>query len=1157
MRLRRLSLLKYGVFEDRTFDFGDGTIDLHLIVGPNEAGKSTLLSGISDLLFNIPERTPYGFRHGMSDLAIAACLEHGGETLDLVRRKKRKDPLTTPQGEALAESVLYPFLGGADRDTFGKMFGLNQTRMREGGDSFLEGAPQAARAVLEAEGGLAGLGGLLAELDTQADGLFAPNARTKPLNIKLAERKDAEQRARDQAVDERQWTTMNARQAAAETLRRGLIARLAEVAGRMATLERIRRVRPLLAALDGRARELAPLVRLPHLPADAEPRRLQAERQLTAGDARLQTLREALERARSVQEEAVDALLLAEAETIERLLDGRGVYEDRRRALPRRADDLAGLSAAIARLKTDGGLAALSDPPAKIDRDRLRLAFEAAREARATLQRLSEADTRLRRDLEDETRRLATIGAVDGLTSLRVRLEQAPRDVARQRAASRRALEAAAQRAAQELARLRPWPGEPATLSAASPPAEAVIDETRTRFTQLDSEAAELRRALSEAEARLIDTRAALSKLNDDGAALPTPAVLAAARQARDTAWTGLREAPLGDLEDRRLAASAYERLVREADDLADRRQTEADRLAAHLMHSVEAGRHEARAAAARAGLAEVADRLAEASAAWAAHCRQLGFADAITPAEMSAWAQARQRALEAQQALADLSTDAVEVAVQVERHLSALAEAVTAAEPGATIEDDPDALIAQVAAMVRKLEERQLERSRVEEVVARLGAEMRRSGDAVALETLVSERRTRDLAEAVAACGLAGVSDEVALAAALAAFDTWVANLGAHDQMAERVRLIQADLVEFEGDVARLLARLGRTAEPDMGLTLQRLGEALEVAKAVQVRSEGAAREAAGITREMTTLQDELGAAGTDLAELVTLAGLDDPSGLAEVIAQAASRDHLEADLDRLRRELDEAGDGHPVDVLRDEVATLEPDVLAAEMSTLEAERHDLGDQRDAAAAELTEAAQEINLQASGSNAAAALQEAEDARAEASTQAERYVEARSVGALLRWAITRHRRTRAGPLIARASQIMATVTAGAFDGLDLDFEQGDDPVVVGVRASGERLASAAMSEGARDQLYLALRLAAVEERAARHPLPFIADDLLVNGDDERCAAILGALAHLARRTQVLCFTHHEHLVPIAEHTLGPKGFRLHRMARQELMTASA
>ena len=75
MRLRELALLKYGVFADHVFDFGDGKVDLHLIVGPNEAGKSTLLSGISDLLFGIPERTAYGFRHGMSELAIGATLE--------------------------------------------------------------------------------------------------------------------------------------------------------------------------------------------------------------------------------------------------------------------------------------------------------------------------------------------------------------------------------------------------------------------------------------------------------------------------------------------------------------------------------------------------------------------------------------------------------------------------------------------------------------------------------------------------------------------------------------------------------------------------------------------------------------------------------------------------------------------------------------------------------------------------------------------------------------------------------------------------------------------------------------------------------------------------------------------------------------------------
>ena len=91
-----------------------------------------------------------------------------------------------------------------------------------------------------------------------------------------------------------------------------------------------------------------------------------------------------------------------------------------------------------------------------------------------------------------------------------------------------------------------------------------------------------------------------------------------------------------------------------------------------------------------------------------------------------------------------------------------------------------------------------------------------------------------------------------------------------------------------------------------------------------------------------------------------------------------------------------------------------------------------------------------------------------------------------------------------------------------------------------------------MSEGTRDQLYLALRLAAVEERSARHAMPFIADDLLVNGDDDRCAAIFGSLGRLARGTQVLCFTHHEHLVPIAEHAVGGEGFRLHRMEKRPI-----
>ena len=79
----------------------------------------------------------------------------------------------------------------------------------------------------------------------------------------------------------------------------------------------------------------------------------------------------------------------------------------------------------------------------------------------------------------------------------------------------------------------------------------------------------------------------------------------------------------------------------------------------------------------------------------------------------------------------------------------------------------------------------------------------------------------------------------------------------------------------------------------------------------------------------------------------------------------------------------------------------------------------------------------------------------------------------------------------------------------------------------------------AMSEGTTDQLFLALRLAAVEQSvAAGVRLPFLADDLFVNFDDERSEAGFRVMAELAKSTQVLFFTHHPHLAAIARAVVG-------------------
>jgi uncharacterized protein YhaN len=70
-----------------------------------------------------------------------------------------------------------------------------------------------------------------------------------------------------------------------------------------------------------------------------------------------------------------------------------------------------------------------------------------------------------------------------------------------------------------------------------------------------------------------------------------------------------------------------------------------------------------------------------------------------------------------------------------------------------------------------------------------------------------------------------------------------------------------------------------------------------------------------------------------------------------------------------------------------------------------------------------------------------------------------------------------------------------------------------------------------MSSGTRDQLYLALRLASLEKfMEGSEPMPFIVDDILVDFDDERSESALIALSQIAKKTQVIMFTHHSRVV---------------------------
>jgi len=171
--------------------------------------------------------------------------------------------------------------------------------------------------------------------------------------------------------------------------------------------------------------------------------------------------------------------------------------------------------------------------------------------------------------------------------------------------------------------------------------------------------------------------------------------------------------------------------------------------------------------------------------------------------------------------------------------------------------------------------------------------------------------------------------------------------------------------------------------------------------------------------------------------------------------------------------------------------------------------------------------------------NAAAGINAAESRRQSAGAEMraviERYLEAKLARELLNQAINRLREERQDPLIDRADELFRLVTRGSFVGIATDVDAQGNPVVVGKRDKGEQVHVDLMSDGTRDQLFLAFRIASIEQYCEQtEPLPFIADDLLVHFDDERSGAAMEMLAELGRRTQVLLFTHHRSVRDIAQ-----------------------
>jgi uncharacterized protein YhaN len=212
-----------------------------------------------------------------------------------------------------------------------------------------------------------------------------------------------------------------------------------------------------------------------------------------------------------------------------------------------------------------------------------------------------------------------------------------------------------------------------------------------------------------------------------------------------------------------------------------------------------------------------------------------------------------------------------------------------------------------------------------------------------------------------------------------------------------------------------------------------------------------------------------------------------------------------LKAEVDNVEKEILDTGEGATVVELEVEAEGVDSHALPAQVEALTQKiEEELEPRHTTLAVVKGRETKELELMNGSDEAAVLADQSQSVLASIRSNAERFVRLKLAARILRDEIEHYRKENQGPLVKRASECFTMLTRGSFEGLRTDFNEKDEPVLAGIRPNGEHVHVEGMSNGTRDQLYLALRLASLEKyMESSEPMPFIVDDILVDFDDDR------------------------------------------------------
>ena len=1155
MRFQRLQIPAFGPFTNLDFQFADQPGDFHVIYGANEAGKSSLLRAIRDLLFGIHGQSSDNFLHDYGDLRIKGELRNrAGTQLIFQRRKGNKNTLLKEDGTQLPDNALVPFLGSVDQSYFSAMFGLGARELHEGAQQLLRGEGNMGNALFSASLGGTPVQKIVEALQQEAERLFKGNARVNvSIRPAAARYKELLKQSRDAMVNPETWDKLEKELADAEAAKQHLDAEISKLDRELQWISRCEDALPTVGRLGEEVQKLAQIPLLPDLASDFTPRAQAARQAMSDAQAEVQALTAGIAKFRiQLQGCQTAPAVLVQADVLDQLHQDLGVYRERKKSLTDAQAKLAGLEplirAGMDNLLLAGEFASLENHRLSIP---VRLACEEAANALKAVLAEQTANSEKAEDLETQIAvketELQSLPEPD-LTGLREALAVAAEATEADRTFLASQLEV--ERLSRETTdQHQQVVGAPVDLDATARlaiPASATIRSYREVLEAFKPAIRSEEDKINEANKRAKAIQAELGRLQRQGE-LPTREALRQGREHRDRGWSlvladwkggGAKEELVPGLP----LEKAFPLTIVKADGIADKLRLDAEAVAQAEEKRSQLLEIEAQTGAGQKKILKLQGDLDGCQKAWQAEWSACGITPR-SPLEMEEW---REGWIEFREQLGKLRT-AEESFEQKGRQIHQVKKSL-AAVLGQSEEKEFSLLFAAAKKLVQDGEQSAGQRIQLNKHLGGLKSELAKFEKNHLRLTKAVKASTENWKAQCAAVGLPEATSPEAGLTLLRERKELLVKLDEWQELSGKSQSTTEAISKYEKAVGAKGVALDIKGDTTEALE-SALWRALTAARKSQERHDQLAEQVEDTSDELTDAQGLVTQTGQTLNDLVNLAGLATSAELELLLAHLEQRATVQVQIDNLRKTLSGLARGQAVDEFVARVRAEDPDALAARQPIAAREKAEKESALPAIRETLFRLGNEKKtLEKAGDAAADFRQQAESCAATLKQDAARFLRLRVATHLLENQIERFRKENQGPLLQKSSEVFQAITRGAFSGLGAEFNVDDVPVLVGVRPDQTKVPVEGLSDGSRDQLYLALRLAALDQYLEAHePMPLILDDLLITFDNERTRAILSQLASLAKRTQIFLFTHHEHLVELCRDTIGEGQFKLRRL----------